>query len=651
MTSFQRQVGLFVLLALLLVPVLLLAQDGETVTVVGSGTVTPLFEALVEASSADINLRSTITGSNAGFAQFCQGQADAVTASRPINAEESAACEANGVDYAELLIGHQVIAVVANPSADFAQCLTTANLNAIFAPSAQGQINNWNQVDVNFPDTLLTVFVPAADSSAFAILDNIVGGDSVRADAAAQPSDEDTIAAVNQNAGAIGVVNLAAAEAAGDAVKILQLNTNDTVGCTDPSAQAVENRLYSASNGLFVYVNRASLDKPGLRDALNFMVSDEAAAVVESQNFTAPSARMYEADRAVLEGAQEPQFSRGGDQFEIPADVAGSVTIAGSASGKDYLDSVTGAFSASYPGVTATFEPQGDPAGIRRLCNGEVDMVIAASELTEEQTQNCQANNITPLPIELGNRATILVANGSSPYLACLTTEQIASVWSAAAENMVANWKQVSDQFPETPVTLFAPAVGGIYSDIMMLAASGANTPLRADVQVNADPLYRAAAVANVEGGLTLMNWDEYQRVLENNQANIQLVSVDGGNGCIAPSPETIGDGTYPLSDSLRLIVSEAALRRVEVQSFLWFAFGDQNYSLLQDAGLMGLGFGDLPDVRNALIEAFARAAAPEATPEATPGTEATAEATAQATGEATLEATTEATPEATPGS
>ncbi|MBI5669766.1 MAG: substrate-binding domain-containing protein [Chloroflexi bacterium] len=652
MTVFQRRVGLFVLLALLLVPVLLLAQDGGAVTVVGSGTVTPLFEALVEASGADVNLSSTVMGTNAGFDQFCQGRDDVVTANRPISTDESAACQSNNVEFAELLIGHQVVAIIANPATDFIQCLTTANLTAIFAPSAQGHITNWNQVDVNYPNTPLAVFVPPADSSAYAILDNLVGGDALRADAAVQASDADTITAVSQTNGAVGAVSLAAAQAAGDAVKILQLNTNDAVGCTEPSALAVENRQYGASSGLFVYVNRASLEKTGLRDALNFIVSDEAAAVVEAQNFTAPSDRMLETDRAVLEGTQESQFSRGGDQFTIPADISGSVTIAGSASGKDYLDSVTSAFSAAYPGMTVTFEPQGDPAGIRRLCNGEVDMVIADGDLTDEQRQNCQANNITPLPIELGHRATVLVANGSSPYLACLTTNQLATVWGAAGENTVTTWNQVNDQFPETAVTLFAPAVGGLYSDIMMLAATGANTPIRADIQVNADPLYRAAAVANVEGGLALLNWDGYQRVLENNQTNIQLVSVDGGSGCVAPSEETIGDGSYPLTDSLLLIVSEAALRRVEVQSFLWFTFGDQNYTLVQDAGLMGLSFGDLPDVRATLLEAFARAAAPEATPEATAAPEATAEATAEATtGEATLEATVEATPEATPGS
>lgn len=633
MTTFLRLGRFLFLLALLIAPAMLAAQD-TPVTVAGSGTVMPLFEALTEASGVDLAASVSVTGTNAGLQQFCQGQVDVATASRPLTAAESAACASAQVDPVELLVAHQVLAFVVNPASEFAVCLTSANLNSIFAPSAEGQTTAWNQVDVSFPDTSLEVYVPAEASSALTTLDNLVNGDGIRADAVAG-TDADTIAAVSKTEGAIGVVGLAAAEAAGDAVKILQLNTNEVVGCAAPSAENVENRLYGAAADLLVYASRASLEKPGLREVLDYIVSDEAAAVITEQGFVAPTTSAFAANRGVLEGTQGQTFSRGTAQYQIPATLIGSVSIAGSASGKTYLDQVISAMNAAYPGVTTSFEAQGDPAGIRRLCNGEVDLVIVTGDLTDEQTQNCQANNITPLPFELGSRAAVLVANGSSDYLTCLTTGQIAAAWSAGSD-MPATWQQVSDQFPETAITLFAPASGNIYSDILLLAATGSPTPMRADTQVNADPLYRAAAAANVEGGLAVMSWSDYQRVLANNQANIQLVSVDSGSGCVAPSLTTIADGSYPLLNSFQLIVSEAALSREEVQSFLWFVYEDSNFNLFDSAGLIGLTFGDLPDVRAALLEAFNRATLK---PEAAPDAEATAEATPA----------DEATPEATP--
>jgi hypothetical protein len=128
------------------------------------------------------------------------------------------------------------------------------------------------------------------------------------------------------------------------------------------------------------------------------------------------------------------------------------------------------------------------------------------------------------------------------------------------------------------------------------------------------------------------MSWPEYQQVLANKQANIQLVGVKNGNDCVQPSAETIASGKYLLSRPAKLIVSETALAKPEVQSFLWYIASDANYKSLDEAGFVGVSFGSLPGLRDTLQNAYTAAAtaalkAAEATPEATK--EATPEATA----------------------
>jgi phosphate transport system substrate-binding protein len=265
--------------------------------------------------------------------------------------------------------------------------------------------------------------------------------------------------------------------------------------------------------------------------------------------------------------------------------------------------------------------------------------------MSEEQAQNCEANNITPLSVELGSQATSLVANAASEFLQCLTTDQITTTWQATSTDTVTNWDQVSDDFPDLVMTLFAPNTGNSYTDLMLLKAAGESNSLnRVDTELDDDPLYRAAATANVEGALTYMSWPEYQQVLSNNQTNIQLVSVDGGNGCVSPSQESIADGSYPLTRPARLVINQSALARIEVMSFVWFLMTDENYYLLDEAGFVGLSFADLADTRSSLQTAFneASAAALEAEATAEPGAESTAEP--EATSESTLEATEEAT-------
>jgi phosphate transport system substrate-binding protein len=665
MKIFQRGVSFGLLLALFIVPIALFAQDDQTITVAGSAVVAPLFEALADASESEGVLSVTINGTDAGFVSLCQNEVDVTTAARPITAEEEANCDANGVQYAEFLLGHNVLAVVRHPELTFAQCLSLDALSSIFEPSAAGQIINWTQItlgSVQTPtSTQITTFLPADTTPLYALLDRQVVGVGLRGDASVIADEAELIASVNNTPGAIGVVSLNAALA--NNATIADINTGSAnvdlgtadASCYTPSAENIENRRYTLADRLFVYVNRASLEKPGLTEILTFLANPEAAAVVESASFTAPTEQAYSVNQSILEGGEAGrQFSLDVVDFEIPTDLFGTLTIGGAGLVGNYLNSASTQFTTTYPSVTSTVQIDGEPAGFRRLCNGEIDIAAANGPLPEETATNCEANNVVPVSFDLGKLAAVLVANAdpqyTTDYLACLTTEQVRAIWSSpmGEAQPVTNWSAVNAEFPDVALTLVSPDLGANYTDVLLGTGEGAVLPLRTDAaETNGDPLYRAAAVANVEGGLTYMSWPEYLDVLENAQERIQLVSIDGGNGCVAPSEETIADGSYPLTTSAVMVVRQDALVRTEVQSFLWFLAEDTNYTLLEEAGLTGVAFGDLPELRQQLQTAFAEAqvAALNVGPEST--AEATAEATGEATGEATAPAV-EGTPEPT---
>jgi phosphate transport system substrate-binding protein len=44
----------------------------------------------------------------------------------------------------------------------------------------------------------------------------------------------------------------------------------------------------------------------------------------------------------------------------------------------------------------------------------------------------------------------------------------------------------------------------------------------------------------------------------EQNQEVVKAIEVDGGEGCVAPTFESIADGSYPLSRSLYIYVNNA---------------------------------------------------------------------------------------------
>jgi phosphate transport system substrate-binding protein len=646
MRSLLRWIGLICLIALFANG--LFAQ--EEITIVGSGIAAPIFEAAAETS--EVNATINVTGTDRGIESFCQNQADITLATRPFTTDEELNCTTAGVEFLELLAGYNAIAFVSSLDATFNQCLTSDQIRTLLAPSAQGQVNDWSQVNAENPSAPISIIVPNDDTAAYAALDELVEGVGIRGDAQMSSADTDSIADVSANPNALGVVSYISAAAAGESVRTLQLDTG-AAGCTTPSLDTIEGREYSGADRLLVYVNSASLSKAGLGDLLSAAVGADARATVEGLGFTAPSDETYSSNQQVIAELQTGRrFSREVGEFNIPEGLFGALTIGGSTVANEYVQGVTAAFTTQQAGVTIEQTYLGEADGFRRLCNGELDIAVGFSDLSAEQADNCAANNVTPHPVGLGSLVVVLVGNANTEFLTCLTTEQLATAWSAASSDTITTWDQVSPDFASTPMTLFAPQPGNPYSDLLMFRVTGSATPSRLDIQLDDDPVYRAAATANVEGALTYMNWTEYEALLASDQANVMSVAVDAGNGCVQPTEDAIADGSYPLVQTVRLIVNRLALARTEVQALLWFIFSDENYNLLTNAGLVGVNFGDLPDIRFELQESFtaaqneAAAVALERTPEATP--EATAERPSEEATSEAVEPTDEATPEAT---
>ncbi len=625
MSSLQRRVGMLILIALVINPIMLFAQDATPITVVGSGIPAPLIQAFSSQTFVPIDLN--ITGTNSGFAAFCAGQADLTTAPRAISADEESACNSSGVSFLEFQLGYDIMAVVANPSSDFGQCLTTDQLNLLFAPSSTA--TNWNEVDPASADIPLSLVVPPDNTTPFALLDSLVEGVGLRPDLTSVADDQAVIAAVSSTPGAIGVVSLPDAQAAGSQVSILDLNTT-SAGCASPSAEDAAGRTYEGAYTLYAYLNAAKLS--AAQPLFDAAFADASATTVSDLGFVPASADTLATDRQILDGGLTGrQFSKDVTAFNIPDNLVGTINIAGAATGADYLKTLTGAFVQQYAGVTVNQTYLGEVDGARQLCNGSVDLITAFRDLSDDEQNNCAANNIPTQTFDLGSQGVVIL--GSGDFLTCLTTDELATVWSAASEKTVTNWNQVNPDFPDLPITLIAPPVGDRFGDLLMILSTGTEEPTREDfTETKTSVAYRADAIGNVEGAMTYMSWLDYQNT--GIQSNPQVVAIDAGNGCVAPSAATIADGSYPLSRPFKLVVNQLSMTRSEVQSLLWTIASDANYSQLQSNGFIGLSFSSLPDLRDNLQQMFITA-----------GTEAAQRALA------TPEPTAEATPEATAAS
>lgn len=583
-----------------------LAQAPGDITIIGSGIANSLIERMAEASGMT-SLAITTSGTASGIDQFCNGEIDLATATREMSDAERAICDAQDVVYSELLIGHHVAAFVTGADAAI-ECLDETQLREALKPSASNAQTDWSFASEELAELPLTLFLPQDDQIAYFIADAVVAGDGLRLDAETLDDSADAAGRVSETEGGLALIAGDEPDESAGSITILAVASDATGDCVAPSAESVESGEYDFALSLYVVVNRARLNaNDSLAEFMQFLVGEAGTAVLREAEAIPPTDATFELNALILSGADAVigAGADGGD-YEIPLDLNGEVKLVGAANAYQVLSRVGDKLTESYDRFAYSFGAAGSVSGIASLCDDEADIALLDARLDADALEACAAKGLVTKPLALGAQATTLVSNAGDEYSACLSTEQVNAIWSGGSEN----WSEIDAAFPDQPMTLFGPAFTDQYTDILLQTAAGIIPPARRDTEKDYDPLYRAAAVGNVAGGLTYMSWPDYQRVIANEQANIRLVSVNEGAGCVEANIGSIENSTYPLSRRASMLISEESLAKAEVQSFLWSLTEDDNWSLLERNGFVGASTLDLPIIRRNLSTWFAEAAA-----------------------------------------
>ena len=95
--------------------------------------------------------------------------------------------------------------------------------------------------------------------------------------------------------------------------------------------------------------------------------------------------------------------------------------------------------------------------------------------------------------------------------------------------------------------------------------------------------------VESIEGSPTSLGWVGYAYYAAEAE-RMKAIEIDGGDGCVAPTPETIGDGTYPFSRSLYIYVNTAnAAENPAVASYVDLYLSPQGLAQVSAAGYVDL--------------------------------------------------------------
>jgi phosphate transport system substrate-binding protein len=237
-----------------------------TILVDGSSTVAPITAAVAEEFQAqfpEVRVPVGISGTGGGFKKFCAGETDISNASRPIKESEVELCKKNGIEYVELPVAFDGLAVIVNPANDFVSCLTVEELKKIWSPEAEGVITNWNQVRADFPDQPLALYGAGTDSGTYDYFTQAIVGKEGSSRGDFLPSEDDNVLVqgVAGDKNALGFFGLAYYEENADKLKLVAIDNGDG-NCVLPDLETVSKGTYQPlSRPLFIYVNRERIDK------------------------------------------------------------------------------------------------------------------------------------------------------------------------------------------------------------------------------------------------------------------------------------------------------------------------------------------------------------------------------------------------------
>ena len=252
----------------------------------GSSTVGPYTTAAAERfqqANPDVRITVGVSGTGGGFERFCRGETDLSNASRPIDDEERAICEENGVEFVEFLVANDALTVVVNAQNDWATCLTVDELKKMWEPGSN--VNRWNQVRAAFPDERLVLAGAGTDSGTFDYFtDAIVGEEGAsRSDYTASENDNVTVQAVSGEKGGLGYFGFSYLEENLGKVKAVEIDNGK--GCVAPSVQTAQDGTYEPlSRPLFIYAKKASLEQPEVEAFIQYILDNETA-IAEAARF------------------------------------------------------------------------------------------------------------------------------------------------------------------------------------------------------------------------------------------------------------------------------------------------------------------------------------------------------------------------------
>ncbi|MGB1016181.1 MAG: PstS family phosphate ABC transporter substrate-binding protein [Nannocystaceae bacterium] len=277
------------------------ANKAGSIAVDGSSTVYPITEAVAEEFKKTGKGRVTIgvSGTGGGFKKFCKGETVISGASRPIKPSEVELCATNKVEYVELPVAYDGLAVVVNPKNDWVDHMTVAELKKLWEPEAQEKITKWSDIREGWPEEPIKLFGAGVDSGTYDYFTKAIVGKehASRGDFTSSEDDNILVQGISADRLAIGFFGFAYYSENKSKLKIVPVEdgkADNGDGPIAPSLETVANGTYQPlSRPIFIYVSKGASERADVKDFVDFYLK-EGAALSEEVGYIPLPPKAYE---------------------------------------------------------------------------------------------------------------------------------------------------------------------------------------------------------------------------------------------------------------------------------------------------------------------------------------------------------------------
>jgi phosphate transport system substrate-binding protein len=267
--------------------------------------------------------------------------------------------------------------------------------------------------------------------------------------------------------------------------------------------------------------------------------------------------------------------------------LSGSIRIDGSSTLGPLTSAAAELFRDENGGVDVSVGTSGTGGGFEKFCAGETDISDASRPIKDEEIELCKKGKVEYAELQVANDALTVMVHKDNP-VNCLTVEQLKQIWEPKSK--VKSWSEIKglkEKFGEK-LELYGPGTDSGTFEYFTEEINGEKGEQRADYNdIGEKDNEGITGVSGTTGGMFYAGFSYF----EENKDKLKALEIDGGDGCVAPSIETVQDGSYkPLGRPLFIYPSKKALEEKHVKGFVDFYL--ENHSKISEA----VGFVPMTD-------------------------------------------------------